>query len=158
MISTSICTIVQFTMCYIVYCIMSLVYISADTMCTLAQTQANQRTQEEQKKKQKKQKEEAAEEAEEAEEEDKDTKRKIGTARKTKEPAFPLSSAASPLLYSTLLYSSSLLYSRLLCPLPLLLSSFQYQTRQTNKQGRQPFFSMCMLKSTATIPHTPQPT
>ena len=83
MISTSICTIVQFTMCYIVYCIISLVYISADTMCTLAQTQA--------------------EEEEEEEEEDKDTKRKIGTARKTKEPAFPLSSAASPLLYSTLL-------------------------------------------------------
>ena len=54
MISTSICTIVQFTMCYIVYCIISLVYISADTMCTLAQTQANQRTQKEQKKKQKK--------------------------------------------------------------------------------------------------------
>ena len=98
-------------MCYIVYCIMSLVYISADTMCTLAQTQANQRTQKEQKKKQKKQKEEAAkakeeeeeqeleqEEEQELEQEDKDTKRKIGTARKTKEPAFPLSSAASPLL------------------------------------------------------------
>ena len=84
MISTSICTIVQFTMCYIVYCIISLVYISADTMCTLAQTQA---------------------EEEEEEEEDKDTKRKIGTARKTKEPAFPLSSAASPLVA----YSSSLL-------------------------------------------------
>ena len=94
-------------MCYIVYCIMSLVYISADTMCTLAQTQANQRTQKEQKKKQKKQKEEAAKakEEEEEEEEDKDTKRKIGTARKTKEPAFPLSSAASPLVA----YSSSVL-------------------------------------------------
>ena len=92
MISTSICTIVQFTMCYIVYCIISLVYISADTMCTLAQTQAEE------------------EEEEEQEDKDKDTKRKIGTARKTKEPAFPLSSAASPLLYSTLLYSSSLLY------------------------------------------------
>ena len=85
MISTSICTIVQFTMCYIVYCIISLVYISADTMCTLAQTQAE-------------------EEEEEEEDKDKDTKRKIGTARKTKEPAFPLSSAASPLLYSPLLY------------------------------------------------------
>ena len=88
MISTSICTIVQFTMCYIVYCIISLVYISAeDTMYTLAQTQA----------------EEEEEEEEEEEDKDKDTKRKIGTARKTKEPAFPLSSAASPLLYSTLL-------------------------------------------------------
>ena len=88
MISTSICTIVQFTMCYIVYCIISLVYISADTMCTLAQTQA-----------------EEEEEEEEEEDKDKDTKRKIGTARKTKEPAFPLSSAASLLVA----YSSSLL-------------------------------------------------
>ena len=51
MISTSICTIVQFTMCYIVYCIISLVYISADTMYTLAQTQAEE---EEEKKKKKK--------------------------------------------------------------------------------------------------------
>ena len=76
--------------------------------------------------------------------------------KKDKRAGFPalLCCLSSTLLYSTLLYSSSLLYSRLLCPLPLLLSSFQCQTRQTNKQGRQPFFSMCMLKSTATIPHS----
>ena len=80
MISTSICTIVQFTMCYIVYCIISLVYISADTMYTLAQTQAEE------------------EEEEEEEEEDKDTKRKIGAGL----PAL-LCCLSSTLLYSTLL-------------------------------------------------------
>ena len=72
--------------------------------------------------------------------------------KKDKRAGFP---ALLCCLSSTLLYSTLVAYStRLLCPLPLLLSSFQCQTRQTNKQGRQPFFSMCMLKSTATIPHS----